>query len=42
MLKEMRAAIAEKDAAKVAERVHDVIGLSETILGRIKAKKPTS
>ena len=40
LLKEVRAAMAEKDAVKAAERVHDVIGISETILGRLKAKRP--
>jgi hypothetical protein len=34
--------MAEKDAAKAAERVNDALGISETILGRIKAKKPKS
>jgi type IV secretion system protein VirD4 len=42
LFKEMRAAMAEKDAAKAAERVSDALGISETILGRIKAKKPKS
>lgn len=40
LFKEIRAAMAEKDAAKAAERVHDVLGISETILGRIKTRKP--
>jgi type IV secretion system protein VirD4 len=42
LFKEMRAAMAEKDAAKAAERVSDALGISETILGRLKTKKPKS
>ena len=42
LFKEMRAAMAEKDAAKAAERALDAISLSETILKSVKARKPKS